>query len=171
MTSLIREQAIPREPGDILRLYTPEQMVSFEDAVAHEIDPHMSELEMHTWEGRIALHHALQAEGFDSFGAVELHALDRPYQQLLQSPQNGWRFSEGTRAPVKQETAHLAKTIGYLVTAERYENGEPAGLVQSGLWYVPSLLSQNINRARSKAIRKSDQLTVRRFLTRSKQID
>jgi len=132
-------------PGDAILLENVDQLAAFEDAVAYEIDPSMTQGMRDAWMARAALKELIRpAKHRGRISDITLIVMDEPFERLMDARERGWRFQRtiyGTELPggsqhhTKDETA-IDSYQGYILTANAHSSGRGViGQVQSELWY------------------------------------
>ncbi len=129
-------------PETAIKLADINELVAFEDMVAHAVNPYMNE---RLWGARRHIRELIMPKGFyGNLGDILLEPMEEPCQQLMKASEDGYRIRGGRNlgpkdldTDLKRENA--AKYAGFFMTADATSTGRGVvGQVQTALWYYPT---------------------------------
>lgn len=139
---------IELNPGAVIELANTSQLASFEEMVARQVCPDMTDNSLYIWQGRMALKEIVRPPKFNgSIVGIRMEVLDEPYERLLQAKADKVGFVSGI-TPGKVSDSTLEKIIelskGFAFTADAKSSAAGvSGIIQSQLFYAPRIPSPN----------------------------
>ncbi len=131
------------QPGDIIELTNITELPLFEDLVAADIDPTMTNTQKAGWAGRMAIKDLLRPPRFNGrITNIQLSVMKEPYEKLGNARERGWRFSskggqpQASKNPTERADDNSVPYRGFGFTADARSTGRGiVGQIQAELWY------------------------------------
>lgn len=127
------------QPGDVVKLSDITELPMFEDLVADQIDPTMSQAMRDAWSGRIAIRDLVRPPKFNgTIAYIELVTMDNPYDRLSNARERSWVFNSKGGVPNKiiEDERVIGSFIGFTFLAEARSSGRGViGQIQAELYY------------------------------------
>jgi hypothetical protein len=129
------------KPGDVIEFGDITQLPEFEDLVAMNMFPDMTQIQLNAWKGRAGLRDIIRPPKFNgTISDIQLEVMADPYQQLMTARDRGWTFPTSRPSPRTNEFAQDAEisSEGFVFTANAKSSGVGVvGQIQTEIWYVP----------------------------------
>jgi hypothetical protein len=127
-------------PGDVIQLDDITKMPIFEDLVAEQVDPSMTQSMRNAWSGRVGIKDLLRPAKFNgTIGNIQLVKMDDPFERLFDARQRGWSFG-GSRVSIPKNPT-LDQEVrdsyqGFTFIADASSSGRGTiGQIQTELWF------------------------------------
>lgn len=169
-------------PGTVIGFGDITELPAFEDMIASEIDPRITNIYRDAWAGRTAIRELVRPAKFNGrIGDIMLTVMNEPYERLCDANERGIRFTRGKGGGTGGSQSRLTENLdvlvpqykGFIFTASAYSSGRGLiGQVQTEAYYFPTHFTNRPDKSdgspggRSLALNKSAGSSVRRVVAK-----
>jgi hypothetical protein len=153
------------EPGTVVHFDDFNQIGTFEDEIAIELDPEMDGDIKHAWYTRQSLKSLVRPNGFNgTITTPQLVVIDTPFNRYIDAKARGLTFNKGGYTIPKNNATEEEKDsyLGYVFIANALSTAHSSRQIHAEIWYT----SQGLLKYSRKQLENRGDCTVRRIVSR-----